>query len=326
MTAENEPPPTWVVRSRESIWLEQQHLNDLEKVANADIRRGLEVNKYVYERRQAIGYAGQVLSQNLPASVWRDEIMSASGGSLAGTVNAVERHDAQVAEQYTTWGQRRDAEAAYVYAAMNNTVTTAAAVTLIAGAIDIRLQQGQGVPLTEIQVPDLPLIGSREQLQRDLAEHLSTFAPKYRHMLDGSEAALHESGPDHLGQAAHSMRDLFQTLIEELADAKVVKQQPWFKVNPEAPGGVSRLHRLRFLLIGSGEQMTDEQLSQLDLVAEAAKLALDLAISRGHNHDPELTEPEVRLAIDQARHWLLAVLKQYFIRRAWQSPDNIYLA
>ena len=135
-------------------------------------------------------------------------------------------------------------------------------------------------------------------------------------MLEGSETALGIDTPDSQSQAAHSMRDCFQQLLEQLAPSKVVESQPWFKPTDGAPGGISRRSRLRYMLYGSGENVDDRTIQQLDELSDIAKNSLDLCIARAHDHDPSLTKEEVLLVIDQARNALLHVLKLYNSFRA----------
>jgi hypothetical protein len=130
-------------------------------------------------------------------------------------------------------------------------------------------------------------------------------------MLEGSESALGISTPDSQSQAAHSMRDCFQQLLEQLASSRVVKSQPWFTPTEGAPGGISRRSRLRYMLYGSGENVDARTIQQLDELADIAKDSLDLCIARAHDHDPSLTKEEVILVVDQARNTLLHVLKLY---------------
>jgi hypothetical protein len=52
---------------------------------------------------------------------------------------------------------------------------------------------------------------------------VKVFGEQYEAMVEGSETALHLETPDSLSQAAHSMRDCFQQLLEELAPSKIVK-------------------------------------------------------------------------------------------------------
>jgi hypothetical protein len=65
------------------------------------------------------------------------------------------------------------------------------------------------------------------------------------------------------------------------------------------------------MLYGSGENVDDRTIQQLDEQSDIAKDSLDLCIARAHNHDPSLTKEEVLLGIDQARNTLLHVLKLY---------------
>ena len=86
---------------------------------------------------------------------------------------------------------------------------------------------------------------------------------------------------------------------------------PGFEPVAGAPGGVSRRSRLQFMLYGSGENVDEDTIRQLDELAEIAKTSLDLCIARTHGHDPTLTKEEVVYAIDHARNELLNVLKLY---------------
>ena len=130
-------------------------------------------------------------------------------------------------------------------------------------------------------------------------------------MLEGSEAALLTNTPDSQSQAAHSIRDCFQQLLEDLAPTKVVESLPWFESTEGAPGGISRRSRLRYMLYGSGENIDDGTIQKLDEVSDIAKNSLDLCIARAHERDPSLTKEEVILVVDQARNALIDVLRLY---------------
>jgi hypothetical protein len=133
-------------------------------------------------------------------------------------------------------------------------------------------------------------------------------------MIRGSEEALARDHPDALSQAAYSMRDCFQQLIEHLAPSEAVKVQPWFQPVSGPPDGVSRRQRLRFIY-RSGDSVDERTLTSLDNLADSAVNSLDLCIARAHQHDPELTREEVRLSIDQGRHALIRVLKLHALPR-----------
>jgi hypothetical protein len=68
-------------------------------------------------------------------------------------------------------------------------------------------------------------------------------------------------------------------------------------------------------LYGSKIGIDDKEIDQRDLLADKAKTALDLIIKRAHDHDPNLTNEQVRVAIDHARYQLNAVLRIYLGRR-----------
>ena len=186
-------------------------------------------------------------------------------------------------------------------------------MTYMGAQIERRLEAITPTYKPQLDVSQPEQTGSRQQVYNELAEILQPLDPKYLYMLKGSEEALHRSGADNLSQAAHSMRDLFQQIIEDLAPTNVVKQQPWFKPTPSAPREVSRMSRLRYILYGAGTGFDEREIGQLDEAATSAKNALDLSMARAHDHDPELTSAEVELAIDHSRFSLLQNSKAAFV-------------
>ena len=193
----------------------------------------------------------------------------------------------------------------------SHTGTTAGSALYLSAQIERRFESQVSNYTLVMNTVSPEAVGSRDETFRRLGEILRSFDPKYINMLEGSEEALQKDGPDHLSQAAHSMRDLFQQIIEDLAPSEAVKQQPWFEPTPGSPTGVSRRSRLRHILYGSGAYFDEADIRQLDEAATTAKTALDLCIARAHDHDPELRTIEVELAIDHARFALLQVLKRY---------------
>jgi hypothetical protein len=314
MTDENPQYPSWLLLSREALRNELQHLDELEKLGRAEVKRGLELTKVVRERREGITFASNVLSQNHTPATWHDEIVSASGIRFAGTANVFEQHDRTITIRATELGAHRDAENARLISVLTNTVATGASLGAVAATLEARVHVLTGLAGASVAPPTFHPGGSWEKLRDNLGAVLIFFDDQSQAMHEGVEKALSQPGPDYLSHAAHSMRDLFQGLLVQLAPNDVVSRQPWFERNRNAPGGITRLHRLRYILYGSGKQYSQADIDQLDSVAEAAKASLDLAMSRAHNHDPELTEQEVRLSIEEARFWLYTVLRRHLLR------------
>lgn len=318
MNENDEQLPAWLRSARSDVEKTKRHWESILSEGDADISRGLEIGKVARQQLRGLNYLEQTLSQNVRPNMWNDEVVGATGPHLAGTLSTYEQTGNRMAHLYEVFGQRKQEEHEYFLNVVSNTAFSAGSAIYMGAEIERRFEVTipDYKPVLETVKPDQ--LGSRQQILDELRVLLRPFDPKYLHMLEGSEAALQMESQDHLSQAAHSMRDLFQQLIEDLAPADAVKQQPWFEPTPGAPGGVSRMSRLRYISYGSGETFDEDEIKQLDEAAEGAKIALDLSIARAHDHDPQLKKPQVELAIDHARFSLLEVLKRYKARREWE--------
>ena len=315
MSKEKEKKPQWVLAANQNLIQAKLDINVIRQAGQADIRRGLETVKGAEQRIQELNYLERVLGQNLSPASWDDEVVRVTGTSLGGSASAFQRDIHHLAELYTGFSEQKETQHRYLTNAINNTGVSSVSMVYMGAQIERRLEAITPAYKPQFDLSQPEQISSRQQVYNELAEILQPLNSKYLYMLKGSEDALHRSGADNLSQAAHSMRDLFQQIIEDLAPTNVVKQQPWFNPTPDAPGEVSRMSRLRHILYGTGIAFDEREIEQLDAAAMSAKNALDLSIARAHSHDPELTPAEVELAIDHARFSLLQVLKRYSSRR-----------
>lgn len=288
MTDNQDQIPQWVLRAREDIQQVKQDVHAIRVAGQADIRRGLETVKAADKRLQELSYLEQVLNQGISASGWQDEVVHATGMQLGGSIAFIRNDTHRLAGLYGEANQQEQATHTYLSGVTNSTGITSGSIVYMGAQIERRLQvvAPAYTPVLETALPEQ--IGTRQQTYHELAEILNRFEPKYVYMLKGSETALRSTAVDNLSQAAHSMRDLFQQIVEDLAPADAVRQQPWFKPTPNAPGGVSRMSRLRYILYGSGEMLDEREIERLDDAAERAKDSLDLAMARAHDHDPDL--------------------------------------
>lgn len=239
----------------------------------------------------------------------------ASGNHLAGILENLDSRTSLLASYAVASAVTQEEQHGLFVRAVPSTESSSGSTVYIGAAVESRIHaiQPEYRPFYIDSPPER--LSSREKLFEELKENLEDYDAKFVNMLEGSEAALNSGSPDHLSQTAHSMRDLFQQLLEYLAPSEVVKAQPWFESTEGAPGGVSRRARLRHLLYGSGEAIDDAVIEQLDITAYAAKQSLDLCIARAHEHDPSLTDDEGKLAIDQARFSLSKVLELFRVYR-----------
>ena len=310
--------PHWVLVTRQDIKQAKLDVNFIREAGQADISRGLETVRGAEQRIQELNYLDQMLGQNLSSDLWNDEVVHATGTFLSGSANVFQRDIHHLAGLYAGFDEQKQTQHQYLISAVNNTAITSGSMVYMGAQIERRLEAI--VPVYKPQIDALlpEQVGSRQQVYNELTEMLQPMNPKYLYMLKGSEDALHHRGADNPSQAAHSMRDLFQQIIEDLAPTNVVKQQPWFKPTSGAPGEVSRMSRLRYILYGTGTTFDEREIELLDEAATSAKNALDLSIARAHDHNPELTSDEVQLAIDHARFSLLQTLKRHSSSRNWR--------
>ena len=310
--------PRWMSTARAHIKEAKEYLSVVQSAGQADIRRGLETVRATDKPLQQLSYLEQVLDQRASPSVWNDEIVHITGSQLSANAASVQSDAKRLAGLCGERNQTEQARHMTFISAINMTATSSGSMVYLGAQMERRLQTitPSYRPVFEFTKPEL--FGSRQKIYDELTEILNLFDPKYLDMLKGSETALYGTTEDHLSQAAHSMRDLFQQLMEHLAPTDAVKQQPWFKPTPGAPDQVSRMSRLKYILYGSGEMLNEFDTKRLDEVADGAKTSLDLAIARAHDHDPDLAEADVELAIDYARFSLLEVLKERGLR-----PDGV---
>ncbi|MFV2045170.1 MAG: hypothetical protein ACC700_18290 [Anaerolineales bacterium] len=319
MTQSKPSTPKWVKSSRDSIEKIREKAGSIRGAGQEEIRIGLEQVTVANTLEREVDYIGRIVFQDHSGEVWNDEVVMASGTQLAGTLDNLYSRAGLLANYAAASVEAQEKQHGHFARAVSSTDTSSGSAVYIGAAVESRIHviQPEYSPLYIDSPPER--LTSREQHLEELAEMLVEYDAKFGSMLEGSEAALDQELPDHLSQAAHSMRDLFQQLLEHLAPNEAVEAQPWFKPTEGAPGGVSRRSRLRYLLYGSGESVDEGVIEQLDITAHAAKQSLDLCIARAHDHDPSLTDDEVRLAIDQARFSLAKVLELSHAYREDQS-------
>lgn len=100
---------------------------------------------------------------------------------------------------------------------------------------------------------------------------LSAIAPHIVELRAGAWSAIASGRPDALRQAAHSGRELIDQVLKEGAPDEEIKAQAWFQPAKDSRSGVTRRHRLRYLM------ETRRTLSDSDL--EVADRACDLVVA-----------------------------------------------
>ena len=308
--------PKWVQNTRADVTDIKLLLEKQKKKDQAEAKRGLEKVKKTDELIIEADYISQVVNQDHDSGFWEDEIVSASGIRLEFGIRSLKEDliDAQK-EGESLYNLVEDYHAKY-YGVVTSTDGSSGSAVFLSASIEKRNSIIEPAYHPININTNIKLLTSRDSIYKDLLKVISEFDEKYKLMIEGSETTLNYDSPDNLAQAAHSMRDCFQSIIEELAPTKVVKTQSWFTSTEGAPSGVSRRSRLRFIFYGSGENVDEKLITRLNNQADIAKDSLDLIIGRAHDHDPSLDKDEVVIAIDQARFSLLNVLKAYLDYRS----------
>lgn len=252
---DNDESPKWVKTSREHLEHISPKIESIKKEGQAEAKRGLEKVKAAGELQQEAEYLERVLSQPHDSQYWTDEIVTLSGIRLANRIELFDQ-DVDGLLGITREGGEADKEhhVRFVYA-MPSTDSSAGTAVYLGASIEARFVAIDPVYRPVLEDFEPQRLTSRDNLFQELRSALDVFGKEYVAMLDGSEKSLELSTPDSLSQAAHSMRDCFQQLLEQLGPTEAVKAQPWFKFTEGAPGGVSRRSRLRYLLYGSGEKV-----------------------------------------------------------------------
>ena len=303
--------PKWVKDSQEHLGNMAPKIESIKKQGQAEIRRGHEKVEVANKFQQEADYLGRVLSQYHEPEYWNDEIITVTGTYLANSISFLDQNIDRLASITYESGELDEAGHVRFVFALPSTDTSGGTAVYLAASIENRFIAIDPAHTTVFAESEPNRLTSRDTLFQELRSALVVFGDKYVTMLEGSEAALDIGTPDSLHQAAHSMRDCFQQLIEYLAPSEVVKTQPWFTPTVGAPGGVSRRSRLKYVLYGSGENVDENIIHQLDVLSDIAKNSLDFCMARAHGHDTTLTKEDVVYAVDQARNELLNVLRLY---------------
>ena len=304
----------WRDSSRDRAGKLLEKIRDIRKAGLDEAKMGLEKVSIADGLERDTEYIFRVVGLDLPDDVLNDEIVTISGAQLDRSLANL---DAQANDllDYASESvkHQENLHGLFIY---SEPMAYSSSGTAVYNAASIESRFQAIIPeYSPTFIEDPPSnLSSRESQFEQLANMLKPYDPKYLNMLNGSEEALNAVAADHLSQASHSMRDLFQQIIEHLAPTEVVKTQPWFELTPGAPTGVSRRSRIRYLIYGTGENVDDEVIRNLDEIADSAKTSLDLCIARAHEHDPSLTDDEIKLSIDQARFSLIKIL-DYFHKR-----------
>jgi hypothetical protein len=136
---------------------------------------------------------------------------------------------------------------------------------------------------------------------------LSRIANNLVELREGAWAALTDPRPDSRRQAAHSARELIDQTLKSGAQEDVVRSMPGFMHDASSRIGITRRHRLKYLMITNPGTVSD---SDLKLAEQACDLALatdEKLKALAHSRTP-ISADDIRDALVAAEMALRKVL------------------
>lgn len=164
-------------------------------------------------------------------------------------------------------------------------------------------------PESWVEITDSGRRALRRRALDALDVALSRIAPHLVELREGAWAAVATSRPDALRQAAHSARELVDQTLKIGASDDAVRSTPGYAADASSKSGVTRRHRLKYLMLDNRGVASD---SDLKIAEQACDLALatdEKLKGMAHSREP--------IAADDVRDALVATemaLRKVLIR------------
>jgi hypothetical protein len=159
------------------------------------------------------------------------------------------------------------------------------------------------------EITDSGRAALRRQTLDDLDEALLKIGPQLVELREGAWSALASGQPDAARQAAHSARELIDQVLKEGAADDAVKTATWFKPDSSSKTGVTRRHRLRYVMEMNIGQISDTDLTEAeaacDLVHASATRLMALSHSRAIVSDLDDVRGTIQVAETALRRILV---------------------
>jgi hypothetical protein len=152
----------------------------------------------------------------------------------------------------------------------------------------------------------------RQALERraldPLDEALGRISAGLVEMRAGAWSAVASGRPDSLRQAAHSARELIDQTLKEGAPDDAVRLAPGFVPDKTSKNGVTRRHRLRYLMIKHAGDASETALREVEAACELVLAANASLLSAAHARAAPLQE-DVRRSLQAAEIALRRLLQ-----------------
>ena len=135
----------------------------------------------------------------------------------------------------------------------------------------------------KVRAPDGAFIevGGKELRGTILQEFLTGLDPELERKRQGAWQTLEGSTADRHAQAAHSMREVLQQLLDRLAPREQVERAPWYSKLKQGQG-VTRSMRVRWAIAGDSTNISQSLLRLIDSLAEAVDATYARLSAEGH--------------------------------------------
>lgn len=300
----------WFEVSKEKVRLLGDSISLISQSGQEEIERGKAKVDVAASLNNDQKYLSAFFSKDINPNLLNNEQICKDGQMLAGTIDYLYQESSAYADSSSCFPANGTYKPVINTLQYSSDISSASAVYIVK-SIETKFMELDPTYLTV----DSDLLPNRIRSSDDvyflLRNELSKFGHKYVIQLEGSKAGLESKAPDSLSQAAHSMRDCFELLIKVLAPDDSVKSQPWFQPEKNAPSGVTRRSRLRYIFYKSGAGLQEGTIRKIDDQIQQAVIALNDCINLAHKHDLSVSHSLTKNAIELLRSHLLDVIKVY---------------
>ena len=162
-------------------------------------------------------------------------------------------------------------------------------------------------PVSWVEITD----PGRDALARKCLDDLD--AALYRvgaHLVEvreGAWSALASGNPDSLRQASHSARELIDQTLKEGAPDAMIRHMPNFAADPTSTSGITRKHRLKYLMASFRGRISESDLRLIEKAYELLEVTNTRLTAASHTRDA-LDTQNVRDMLTLAETMLRCVL------------------
>jgi hypothetical protein len=125
-----------------------------------------------------------------------------------------------------------------------------------------------------------------KQLRRDNEPRLALIAEEgfERALLSACFANMEAPGPLQFNNFAYALRELLRHVFHRLAPDADVRQCDWFKPDPKAKTGITRSHRVKYMIQGGLSDFYVTKILQVDVQATLSELAQAFEVLNSFTH------------------------------------------